>query len=399
MGKDLNGKDIGRGFSQRPDGRYEARATVRGKKIDLYSMSLPELKKTFAIEKAKLLRDEKGERPNLTLKSWYDEWFEKCKSIQLKSDISRKVYYRRANNTYMKILGDKIIQEITQLDIQQATSQLFEEGYTPRTIREGLGAVRECFDVAVANRILFANPVCGIVIKEGCESAKTRRVLEHWEQDMLLKETESSYYREPYRILLLTGMRIGEFSGLKWSDIDFNRKVIHISRSMMTGYVDGKKIMELTTPKTSNSFRDIPFFGDIATLLRDWRDKQNIYKKKLGSRWRSKDEFEDLVFTTTYGSPITRYNIIHDMKKVEQNIRLKEATKAYTEGREPREFGHIHPHVFRHTFATRLFEKGIDPIVVQSIMGHSNYSTTISYTHVLENKTEEAVTKAGDLLA
>lgn len=87
------------------------------------------------------------------------------------------------------------------------------------------------------------------------------------------------------------------------------------------------------------------------------------------------------------------------MKKVEQNIRLKEVTRAYSEGREPREFGHIHPHVFRHTFATRLFEKGIDPIVVQSIMGHSNYSTTISYTHVLENKTEEAVTKAGDLLA
>lgn len=399
MGKDLNGKDIGRGFSQRPDGRYEARATVKGKKIDLYSMSLPELKRTFAVEKAKLLRDEKGVRPNLTLKSWYDEWFEKCKSIQLKSDISRKVYYRRANNTYIKILGDKIVEEITQLDIQQATSQLSEDGYTPRTIREGLGAIRECFDVAVANRIVIANPVCGITIREGHESAKTRRVLDHWEQDLLLKETETSYYREPYRILLLTGMRIGEFSGLKWGDIDFNRKVIHISRSMMTGYVDGRKIMELTTPKTSNSYRDIPFFGDVATLFKDWRDKQNIYKKKLGSRWRSKDEFEDLVFTTTYGSPITRYNIIHDMKKVEQNIRLKEATRAYSEGREPREFGHIHPHVFRHTFATRLFEKGIDPIVVQSIMGHSNYSTTISYTHVLENKTEEAVTKAGDLLA
>lgn len=399
MGKDLNGKDIGRGFSQRPDGRYEARATVKGKKIDLYSMSLPELKRTFAVEKAKLLRDEKGVRPNLTLKSWYNEWFEKCKSIQLKSDISRKVYYRRANNTYIKLLGDKMVEEITQLDIQQATSQLSEDGYTPRTIREGLGAIRECFDVAVANRIVVTNPVCGIIIREGHESAKTRRVLDHWEQDLLLKETETSYYREPYRILLLTGMRIGEFSGLKWGDIDFNRKVIHISRSMMTGYVDGRKIMELTTPKTSNSYRDIPFFGDVATLFKDWRDKQNIYKKKLGSRWRSKDEFEDLVFTTIYGSPITRYNIIHDMKKVEQNIRLKEVTRAYSEGREPREFGHIHPHVFRHTFATRLFEKGIDPIVVQSIMGHSNYSTTISYTHVLENKTEEAVTKAGDLLA
>lgn len=399
MGKDLNGKNLGRGFSQRPDGRYEARAVINGKKIDLYDMSISTLKRQFELEKAKVLRDEKGIRPNLTLKRWYEEWFEKCKAPQLKSDMSRKAYDRKCRNTYIKVIGAKKIEEISQLNVQNVTNQLRdEEEYNERTVKEGLGILRECLDAAVANKIIVSNPVFGINVSKDNDELRDRRVLEHWEQDLLLEETEHSYYREPYRILLLTGMRIGEFSGLQWNDIDFFKKKIHISRSMMTGYIDGRKVLQLTTPKTSNSYRDIPFFGNIEQLLRDWKKKQDYYKKKLGNRWRSDDALGDLVFTTTMGSPITRYNIVHDIKKVENNIRLKEETMAYMEGREPRKFDHLYPHAFRHTFATRCFEKGLDPLVVQSIMGHANYSTTISYTHVLTNKVEEAVEKAGDLL-
>ena len=58
MGKDLNGKELGRGLSQRPDRRYEARAVINGIKIDLYDMLLPNLKKAFEAEKARALRDE-----------------------------------------------------------------------------------------------------------------------------------------------------------------------------------------------------------------------------------------------------------------------------------------------------------------------------------------------------
>lgn len=60
MGKDLNGKELGRGFSQRKDGRYEARAVVNGTKIDIYDMNLSALKKAFEMEKARVLRDEKN---------------------------------------------------------------------------------------------------------------------------------------------------------------------------------------------------------------------------------------------------------------------------------------------------------------------------------------------------
>lgn len=59
MGKDLNGKELGKCFSQRKDGRYEARAVINGVKIDLYDVSLTKLRKNFEVEKAKVLRDEK----------------------------------------------------------------------------------------------------------------------------------------------------------------------------------------------------------------------------------------------------------------------------------------------------------------------------------------------------
>ena len=398
MGKDLKGKDIGRGFSQRKDGRYEARAMINGKKICIYNMSLSQLRKDFEREKANVISNERNVRPNVTFAEWFDEWFRDYKSQQLKTEISSKTYYRKVKNTYYALLGDKKMESILQMNIQGATNALLEKGYRNRTVKEALGIIRECFDIAVVNHIIKTNPCVNINIKNENEAVAERRVLEKWEQDMLLEEIKHEYYNEAYQILLLTGMRIGEFSGLQWQDIDFNAKVIRISRSMSVGYLEGKKIEELTTPKTSNSYREIPFFGETEALLKSWKKKQESYKSKLGERWRARPELGDLVFTSTMGSPVTRYVLVHNIEKIENNMRLKEAGRAAREGRQPREIKHIHPHAFRHTFATRCFEKGIDPLVVQSIMGHANYAMTISYTHILRDKRKEEIMKVGNFL-
>ena len=397
MGKDLKGKELGKGFSQRKDGRYEARATINGVKIDIYDMNLTKLKKDFEQEKAKVLRDEKNIRPNITLEEWYKEWFEKCKSPQLKSVVSRKTYDRKARNTYVSILGKKRMTDITQMNMQTATNELIQREYVERTIREALGVMRECFDIAIVNHIITTNPCTGIAIKDA-NTQTERRVMTHEEQDIFLNEVRGGYYYEPYCILLLTGMRIGEFSGLQWQDIDFVNKQIYIKRSMMTAYIDGKKIEELTTPKTSNSYRTIPFFGETEELFKSWKKKQDAVRKKMGDRWRANPEHGDLVFTSSVGSPVTRYVIVHDINKVVQNINLKEIYKASAEGRMPKTFEHLHPHAFRHTFATRCFEKGLDPLFIQSIMGHSNYSTTVSYTHVLDDVRAREVAKVGNFL-
>lgn len=88
MGKDLKGKELGRGLSQRPDGRYMARAKVAGKSILLYGWKLRTLKQEFAeaVEEAR-----KGsiwsdyENNDITLNEWFEEWYEKYKAPTLKN--------------------------------------------------------------------------------------------------------------------------------------------------------------------------------------------------------------------------------------------------------------------------------------------------------------------------
>lgn len=397
MGKDLRGKELGKGFSQRKGGLYEARAMVSGKKIDLYDMNLSNLKRAFEAEKSRLLRDEKNIRPNIKFGEWYTEWFEKCKSPQLKSDVSRRTYDRRIKNTYGKLLFDKELKYISQINLQQATFELAEKGYVDRTIKEALSMVRECLDAAVANQIILANPAIGIKIKE-TNIISERRVMTADEQKVFLQEARNRYYYEAYQFLLLTGMRIGEFSGLQWGDIDFANKVINVRRSLQTAYYNGKKTEELTTPKTHNSYRTIPFFPETEKCLIDWKKKQASCKERLGSRWRVSPELGDLVWTSSSGSPITRYVLSSDINKIVNDINLKETTLAQKEGRDHVEFKHLHPHAFRHTFATRCFEKGLNPVFIQNIMGHANYSTTLSYTHILEDLRKSEISKVDTFL-
>lgn len=397
MGKDLKGKEIGKGFHQRKDGRYEARTQINGKTIDICNKSLTALRKIFNEEKAKTLRDEYNIRPNETLLSWYNEWFEKCKAPQLKNEICAKKYDAKIKNTYLSILGEKKLEYLSQLDIQQATNELIAKGYVQRTLEEALSAIKQCMDAAIANKIMQHNVCLGVCVKDAKPIAE-RRVLEHWEQDLFISQIQGTFYYEPYMILMLTGMRIGEFSALRWSDIDFYKKEIYIKRSMSTAYIEGVKYEEVTSPKTISGFRTIPFFSNVDQLFKDWRDKQAICKTKMGKRWRAKEEFGDLLFTTKYGSPLTRYALAHTTQLIVKNMRAIEGYNAQNEGREPRFIDNIYPHAFRHTFATRCFEKKMEPYFVQKIMGHANYSTTLSYTHILESKSNMEKMKGEDLL-
>lgn len=397
MGKDLNGKELGSHISQRKDGRYQARATVNGKRIELIKKDLKQLKKEFEEKRALALRYEKNIRPNETLNSWYAEWFDRCKKPTLKNEIAAQKYDQKARNSYIRILGDKKLIDITQVNIQDATNQLSDEGLIDRSISNCLAVLRQCLDAAVANKLMSFNPCVGIIVKKGKPMAE-RRVLELWEQELLIECSSSTPYKEAYMTLLLTGMRIGELSGLQWEDIDFNKKEIHIERSLTVGYINGEKTELLTLPKTSNSIRIIPFFGDIENHLLSQKEKQDLWKKKLGKRWRCPDDLGNLVFTTTYGSPLSKYPLANATKGLIKTMQLRENENAGKEGRTPRKVEHIYPHAFRHTFATRCFECNMDAFFVQKIMGHANYSTTISYTHILESKKQFEISKGFDLL-
>lgn len=393
MGKDLKGKNIGTGFGQRKDGRYEARAVINGVKIHLYDMNLSQLRKNFEEEKARVVRHEKNNKSNMLLVEWFNEWFPIYKEPKLKSEIACKTYRRKIANTYIRCLGDKTVESITQCNVQEATNELLEQGYNCRSIREALSVLSQCLEAAAFNGMIRVNPCKDIFIKKANISQEERRILEHWEEDLFLEISTQGFYYEVFCLMLLTGLRIGEISALHWEDVDFYKRCIYVRYSMQVAYIDGEKIQTIKSPKTVNGYRPVPFFGNANDLFKAWQKKQQEYKESAGKSWRANPEHGNLVFTTTLGSPLTRYNIVHEIARIERNMKIVEMTRAIDEHRIPREIKHIHPHAFRHTFATRCHEMKLDPLFIQRIMGHADYSTTIGYTHFLESTVEEEVNK------
>lgn len=401
MGKDLKGKELGKGISQRSDGRYNARARVNGININIYDTNLSQLRKDFEHQRAVALQKELRALSVITLEEWYREWFKNCKAPLLKGEVNRHNYNRRMENTFLKYIGMQRLSNLSQFNIQETVNELTntenKHHYSVRFVREALSSLRECLDSAVANELINVNP-CLCINTKSIEMPDERVVLTQKQQETFLEYAKDSYYLEMYQILLSTGMRAGEFAGLQWDDVDFENKCIHIRRSLTSAYLNGKKILELTTPKTVNSVRDIPMFDGVEKLFKQWKEKQTQTRNKIGDRWRCPKELGNLVFTTTMGSPATRYILKTDIDRIVKNINMADLYLSVEEGRPPQKFPKVHPHAFRHTFATRCFEKKLTPLFIREIMGHTNYSTTISYTHILDEIADEEIAKAGSFV-
>lgn len=400
MGKDLKGKELGRGLSQRPDGRYMGRAQVEGKPIVLYGWKVKELKKELAravddLKRSNLLPEEDG--TGITLSEWFEEWYSKYKAPTLK-DGGSSAYKRKFLNYYGVRIGSKYLADIRQLHVQTAIADMVESGRSSKSIREATGILQNCIEAAMANGLMRINPVVGTIVPK-CEKVE-RRVLTVEEQRIFLDylAQNKSWYEELYKFMLLTGLRIGEVGGLQWEDIDFSNRFIYVKRTLSYQYEDGKKTMRLTSPKTENSVRKVPFFGETQKILEQQFEKVKRRKMDLGDRWRKPEEMGNLVFLTSMGSPIGRYNIESDMRYITQQINDIFRTEALYSGGIPQNFEKIHPHALRHTFATRCFEKGMTPRTVQEIMGHANYNTTVSYTHVLDDIKLKEAERLGDFL-
>ena len=397
MGKDLKGKELGKGLYQRKDGRYEAKAVINGKKINLYDTKLTTLRQRFEKAKIEVKSGVSSKFIEATLDEWFEFWFNTCKTPKIKQQSIRPMK-NKYKNTLGRYIGHYKISSLKNIDIQCAVNELLKTDIALSSIREAVGRVTECLDSAKNNGLINTNPCFDIIVPWKVEEPY-RRFLTVKEQNTFLLEAKNTWYYEMFYTMFCTGLRIGEVGGLMWKDIDFQNKCFNIQQALSCNYEDGVKTMVLTTLKTANSYRSIPFMGGVEEILKEWKRKQQKEKKRLGDRWRSHGEFEDLVFTTSLGSPITRYIGEKETKKIVKAINEREVFQAMQESREPIIFERVYPHAIRHTFCSRCFEKGIAPKVVQGLMGHARYSTTIDiYTHVMGTTIDMEIEKFGDSL-
>ena len=235
---------------------------------------------------------------------------------------------------------------------------------------------------AYKNQLIIKNPVPLATLPKFSEH-KERRVLTLEEQNIFLQYAAGTKYDYVYELALSTGMRSGEMCGLEWKDVDFVNRIIHVKGTLVQNRYGFYKDL----PKTHSSLRDIPMLDNVYELLKKRRKTQLEQKLLLGSHWESLDGLENLVVTTQTGRPLGKGYLNNEIEKIVKSIQESDL-----------EFKSLTVHTFRHTFATRCIENGMEPQVLKTILGHSKLSMTMDlYAHVLPNTKVQEMKKIANL--
>lgn len=230
MGKDLKGKELGKGISQRADGNYMARYVDRYKKRHtFYGRDLKTLRRK--LEKARY-ESEQGmllSGDNITLSEWFEEFLKLYKEGKVKETTLFRI--RQTYSPCRKnVVGMMRLQEIRAIHIQQLINELDEMGFTYGTINLLRSLLNDMFKKAVGNGYMLVNPCEAVVMPR--KVTLEARFLTEQEQEMFLDVAKEYSHYDIFCASLSFGGRIGEVLGLKWSDIDFDNKTMHIQRTL-----------------------------------------------------------------------------------------------------------------------------------------------------------------------
>lgn len=364
MAVDKRGRKLPKGIQQRYDG-YEGRFMKNGKRYLVHGKTIAEVQKEMTDLKYKLEHGLFVEKKKITFGEWFDTWLKEYKKNNVK--IGTYYSYQKYYDAMLRGRIDHLqITSIRGEHIQKLYNDLIAEEYALSTIKIVSAILNGCMRQALRNGLIERNPVKLAELPRQTER-KVRQAMTKEQQNLFMEYAKESYLYNFFAVMLRTGMRNGEMRGLKYVDVDKKKNVIHVKRTLK--YIEGIGYVE-DTPKTRTSTRDIPLTAATIQLL----DNQ---RKQWGFKVEKIDRY---LFCNENGDPLSRERVQAEIDRIIKRIRAA----GY-------EFERITPHVFRHTFATRAIEAGMQPQVLKTILGHSSLSMTMDlYSHVLpETRTEE----------
>lgn len=388
MGKDLNGKELGVGLTQRKDGRYEAKYTDRfGKRKSIYGKKLTDVKRKLSEIRYDLEHGIYSSDPRLTVNDWFRHWMDTYKKGKVKESTQSAYEYTFAHIS--ESIGGMLLSDVKTVHLQKIINDLEENNYAFSTMTLTRVTMHALFEQAVIDDYIVKNPSCGVKLPQ--DTSGERRVLTVDEQVLFLKYSMGTFYDYAFQFVLLTGLRSGECGGLKWKDIDFTNGILKVERTLDYSKKQNKYI--LTTPKTKSSIRSIPLCKEALEVLKK-RKKEQLYQKIASQEWNSEECFCDLIFTTKNGKPCGHAAFNNALKSIITRINKDKALEAKLQNKEPELMKSFSMHTLRHTFATRAFESGMKPKIVQEILGHSTLNvTTDLYMHTTIDHLEEEMKK------
>lgn len=369
MAVDKKGRKLPKGIRQRGQG-YEGRLMYEHQPYIVHGRTIGETQKALTDLKYRLEHGMYINNARLTFDEWFNTWMEDYKKNQVK--IGTYLNYRKYYAGMIKgEIGQKQVNSIRGDDIQRIYNIWVKKEYAISTIKIASAVLNGCFKQAEKNGLIERNPVKLAILPRKGKKRKKIKVLTKDQQMLFMEYARQSYLYNLFEVMIRTGMRSGEVRGLIYGlDIDKKKRVIHIQRTLK---YESRIGFFTDTPKTKSSEREIPLTKEVEQYL----DTQ----QKL--RWGNVIRMDRFLFCNYNGDPLSRECLQGEIDRIVNQIR-----------KDGHEFPRVTSHVFRHTFATRAIEAGMQPQVLKAILGHSSLAMTMDlYSHVLPDLKAEEMEK------
>ena len=384
MGKNLKGKEIGKGICQRKDGLYTARFVDRyGKRKEKFFSTVPEARNWLEEARYSDKHDNVFVQSNMTVDDWFSYWIDNI--VGDLAPNTQRNYRERYQFNIQPVIGKMLLTDVKPLHCKLVLNRM-ENDYAGSTIRQTFICMGTMFKSALMNEFIQKHPMNGVQYTKPVRAVSDIKFLTKAEQQKFLEVAKRSHNYYQYALILETGLRTGELIGLTWDAIDWNKRTLTINKTLEYRHKQG--YWRAGPPKTQQSYRIIPLTNKAYEILEELYANLSCRKESdalsetleyIDRRTGEKTNFvmRDLVFINwRTGEPGKNSSYDTHLYKLCDEAGIKRFCM----------------HALRHTYATRAIESGMQPKVLQKLLGHASIKTTMDrYVHVTEDSLLNAV--------
>lgn len=373
------------GESERTDGYYQYRYTDRrGKRHTFTASTLEELRR----KEEQISRDKadgiRVEASNVTLDDMFELW------SNLKRGLKGNTYgnYCYMYKTFVSpSIGRYRITTLKRSDLKAFYNSLADERNLKIATIDNIHTVlHQVLAVAVEDGYMRMN-ISDNLLKELKQShnmeTEHRRALTIQEQELFLDflrkdNTPYHHWYPVFAVMLGTGMRVGEITGLRWEDVDFGEGMIDVNHTLVYyNHAENGCYFSVHTPKTKAGNRTIPMLDETREAFLAEKRYQEFNGLKCNV---AVDGYTDFIFINRFGNVQHQGTLNKALRRIIRDCNDEQLLK---NEKNPVLLPRFSCHSLRHTFTTRLVEAGVNLKVVQDTLGHKDFSTTMDiYTDV-----------------